>query len=70
NGRIEIRYRLADTMPSDLSVPLTGVSLELRWFAGLIGAVRDCQVQRRRFTTALNELPAELVAWPSAHQLQ
>jgi hypothetical protein len=49
---------------------IEGVEEELRWFATLIGAVRDCQVQRRRFTTALNELPAELVAWPCAHQLQ
>src|SRR5258705_9911234 len=49
---------------------IEGLEEELRWFASLIGAVRDCQVQRRRFTTALNELPAELVAWPCAHQLQ
>jgi inorganic triphosphatase YgiF len=49
---------------------IEGVEEELRWFATLIGAVRDCQVQRRRFTAALNELPAELVAWPCAHQLQ
>ena len=49
---------------------IEGVKEELRWFADLIGAVRDCQVQRRRLLAALNELPAELVAWPSAHQLQ
>jgi CHAD domain-containing protein len=40
---------------------IEGVGDELKWFAGLIGEVRDCQVQRRRFTTALNELPPELV---------
>ena len=46
-----------------------GVEEELQWFAGLIGAVRDCQVQRRRFTTALNELPAELVLGPVASRI-
>src|SRR3984893_9287201 len=48
---------------------IEGVEEELRWFAGLIGAVRDCQVQRRRFTTALNELPAELVLGPVASRI-
>jgi inorganic triphosphatase YgiF len=39
---------------------IEGVEEELRWFATLIGAVRDCQVQRRRFTTALFHVrPAE-----------
>jgi CHAD domain-containing protein len=48
---------------------IEGVEEELRWFGGLIGAVRDCQVQRRRFTTALNELPAELVLGPVASRI-
>jgi CHAD domain-containing protein len=52
----------------DLSA-IEGVEEELRWFATLIGAVRDCQVQRRRFTTALNELPAELVLGPVASRI-
>jgi CHAD domain-containing protein len=37
---------------------------ELSWFAGLLGDVRDCQVQRRRFTAALDEFPEELVLGP------
>lgn len=37
---------------------------ELRWFASLLGDVRDCQVQHRRFTAALDELPEELVLGP------
>jgi CHAD domain-containing protein len=38
---------------------------ELRWFAGLLGDVRDCQVQQRRFTEALDEeLPEELILGP------
>jgi CHAD domain-containing protein len=37
---------------------------ELKWFAGLLGEVRDCQVQVRRVTRALNELPADLVLGP------
>ncbi len=34
---------------------------ELRWFAGLLGEVRDCQVQCRRFLGALDEFPKRLV---------
>jgi CHAD domain-containing protein len=37
---------------------------ELRWFAGLLGDVRDCQVQHRRFSAALDEFPEELVLGP------
>ncbi|OBF29945.1 hypothetical protein A5724_02545 [Mycobacterium sp. ACS1612] len=42
---------------------------ELKWFAGLLGEVRDCQVQRRRFAKALAELPAELVLGPVANRI-
>src|SRR5215208_7782919 len=36
-----------------LDRPATGhVDGELKWFAGLLGEVRDCQVQRRRFQAA------------------
>jgi CHAD domain-containing protein len=41
-----------------------GLEDELRWFAGLLGEVRDCQVQLRRFTEALDELPQQLVLGP------
>jgi CHAD domain-containing protein len=37
---------------------------ELKWFAGLLGEVRDCQVQQRRFTEAVDELPDVLVLGP------
>ena len=37
---------------------------ELKWFAGLLGEVRDCQVQRQRFTEAIGELPVDLVLGP------
>ncbi len=37
---------------------------ELRWFAGLLGEVRDCQVQCRRFIVALDEFPKRLVLGP------
>jgi CHAD domain-containing protein len=37
---------------------------ELKWFASLLGDVRDCQVQHQRFTEALDELPDELVLGP------
>jgi CHAD domain-containing protein len=37
---------------------------ELRWFAGLLGDVRDCQVQRRRFSAALDDMPEELILGP------
>jgi CHAD domain-containing protein len=40
------------------------VDAELQWFAGLLGDVRDCQVQRRRFSAALDDLPAEMVLGP------
>lgn len=42
---------------------------ELKWFAGLLGEVRDCQVQRRRFDTALADLPSELVLGPVAGRI-
>jgi CHAD domain-containing protein len=37
---------------------------ELKWFAGLLGEVRDCQVQRHRFNESLDRMPEELVLGP------
>ncbi len=37
---------------------------ELRWFASLLGEVRDCQVMHRRFGAALDMLPHELILGP------
>ncbi|HKH50452.1 MAG TPA: CYTH and CHAD domain-containing protein [Mycobacterium sp.] len=45
------------------------VEHELKWFAGLLGEVRDRQVQRRRFQQALAELPSELVLGPVANRI-
>jgi hypothetical protein len=43
---------------------------ELKWFAGLLGEVRDCDVQQRRFGEALDEFPAELVLGPVATRIR
>ncbi|MGH3643733.1 MAG: CHAD domain-containing protein, partial [Mycobacterium sp.] len=37
---------------------------ELKWFADLLGEVRDCQVQQRRFIVALHDIPEEMVLGP------
>lgn len=37
---------------------------ELKWYAGLLGDVRDCQVQGRRFNEALDAMPEELILGP------
>jgi CHAD domain-containing protein len=42
---------------------------ELKWFAGLLGEVRDRQVQRRRFSEALADWPADLVLGPVANRI-
>lgn len=42
---------------------------ELAWYAGLLGHVRDRQVQRARFAVALETLPPELVMGPVATRI-
>ena len=42
---------------------------ELKWFAGLLGEVRDRQVQRRRFCEVLADWPPELVLGPVANRI-
>jgi len=37
---------------------------ELKWFAGLLGDVRDSQVQQNRFAKAVDALPEDLVLGP------
>lgn len=37
---------------------------ELKWYAALLGDVRDCQVQLRRFGEVLDTMPDELVLGP------
>ena len=48
---------------------IAGVEDELKWFAMLLGEVRDRQVQRRRFRDSLAELPPELVLGPVANRI-
>ncbi|MET7768776.1 CYTH and CHAD domain-containing protein [Nocardia sp. NPDC005366] len=43
---------------------------ELKWYACLLGEVRDCQVQRRRLADELAELPPELVLGPVTARIE
>lgn len=43
---------------------------ELSWYAGLLGEVRDRQVQRARFADSLSELPDYLVLGPVAARIE
>ncbi|OMC27683.1 CHAD domain-containing protein [Mycobacterium colombiense] len=43
---------------------IEGMDAELKWFAGLLGEVRDCQVQRARFDQVLDGMPDELILGP------
>jgi CHAD domain-containing protein len=45
------------------------VDEELKWFAGLLGEVRDRQVQRRRFREALTGWPPELKLGPVENRI-
>lgn len=45
------------------------VDEELKWFAGLLGEVRDRQVQRRRFGKILAGWPPEIVLGPVANRI-
>jgi CHAD domain-containing protein len=46
------------------------VDAELKWFAALLGEVRDCQVQQRRFTVALEDIPDEMILGPVHARIQ
>lgn len=43
---------------------------ELSWYAGMLGEVRDRQVQRARFAAAVTDLPDELVLGPIAARIE
>ncbi|WP_433654399.1 CHAD domain-containing protein [Nocardia sp. CA-128927] len=47
-----------------------GIADELKWYAGLLGEVRDCEVQRSRLAGKIDELPAELVLGPVAARIE
>ncbi|MEV6335393.1 CYTH and CHAD domain-containing protein [Nocardia vinacea] len=42
---------------------------ELKWYAGLLGDVRDCHVQHRRLADQVHKLPPELVLGPVAARI-
>ncbi|MFC0451222.1 CYTH and CHAD domain-containing protein [Rhodococcus jostii] len=71
--RVGIR-RLRSTLRvySTLIDPTSGDWLdeELSWYAGLLGQVRDRQVQRQRLATAVAGLPSELVMGPVAARIE
>lgn len=56
-----------DLLDSD---QIAGADTELRWFAGLLGEVRDRQVLRARFAKVLAELPGELKLGPVAARIE
>ncbi|AFR50656.1 hypothetical protein KTR9_4047 [Gordonia sp. KTR9] len=49
---------------------LAGLDDELRWFAGVLGEVRDREVLRARFASAVAALPDELVLGPVAARIE
>jgi CHAD domain-containing protein len=51
------------------SAAALSLDAELAWYAGLLGAVRDPQVQRPRFAAAVKALPPELVLGPVASNI-
>jgi CHAD domain-containing protein len=53
-----------------LTIDAAEMDADLKWFAGLLGEVRDCQVQLRRFDAALGTLPDELVLGPVKARLR
>ena len=56
-----------DYFDSDRAAAFDG---ELRWYAALLGEVRDREVQRERFATAIAELPADQVLGPVAATIE
>ncbi|MFD6357064.1 CYTH and CHAD domain-containing protein [Nocardia tengchongensis] len=45
------------------------IDSELKWYAALLGDIRDCHVQRRRLADELDALPPELVLGPVAARI-
>ncbi|WP_054811938.1 CYTH and CHAD domain-containing protein [Nocardia arizonensis] len=46
------------------------VERELKWYACVLGEVRDCEVQRRRLADKIADLPPELVLGPVAGRIE
>lgn len=70
--RVAVR-RLRSTLrvfPEIFEVPKAGrLDDELQWWAGVLGAVRDLDVQSQRLTAALDAVPEELAMGPLRRQL-
>ena len=70
--RVAVR-RLRSTVrvfPELFEVPKAGrLDEELQWWAGVLGAVRDLDVQSRRLNDALDAVPDELTLGPVRRQL-
>jgi CHAD domain-containing protein len=70
--RVAVR-RLRSTVrvfPELFEVPKAGrLDEELQWWAGVLGAVRDLDVQSERLGTALDAVPDDLVMGPVRRQL-
>jgi len=64
-GTLRVFGPLLELAPADVAL----ADEELRWFAGLLGAVRDRQVQRARFAATLAQLPPEQVMGPVAGRI-
>ena len=71
--RVAVR-RLRSTLrvfPELFEVPKAArLDDELRWWAGVLGAVRDLDVQSARLTAALDAVPGELTMGPVRAQLE
>jgi CHAD domain-containing protein len=59
--RLRSTLRVFKKVFDDSAAHLDG---ELKWFAGVLGEVRDSQVQQRRLAGAVDDLPDELVLGP------
>ena len=64
---IRVFGELVDVFAED---DVAAVESDLKWFAGALGEVRDCQVQRDRLGAALDALADELVLGPVRARLQ
>ena len=57
----------ADAFDSAVAI---GLDEELSWYAGILGHVRDHEVQRARFAQAVADLPGEWVLGPVAADIE
>ncbi|BAH55942.1 MULTISPECIES: CYTH and CHAD domain-containing protein [Rhodococcus] len=66
------RFRSTLRVFGKLLDPTAGAKLdaELSWYAGVLGEVRDRQVQRQRFAEKVADLPGELVMGPVAARIE